>query len=236
VAKTRLNQYSGRLSAERATLGMNAALRNARRLAVDARRLLDAGSPPAAASLAALSIEESGKVSILRGLVLARNDSELRESWREYRSHTKKNVAWILPDIAAKGVNNLEGFRPIFDSNSNHPQLLDSIKQLGFYTDCLGDGNWSEPAEVIENGLAQSLVATAELLSLKKPITVREVQLWIEHLGPVWKGPIDWMKKAVEHWHAAMVAEGLLEHTSTVPIGEFLWERDPTPNSTGPGV
>lgn len=210
---------------------MNVALRNARRLALDARRLLEAGSPPSAASLAALSIEKSGKMSILRGLVLAHSHSELRESWRDYRSHTKKNAAWILPHLAARGVSNLEGFRPIYDSKSNHPGLLDSVKQLGFYTDC----HRSEPAEVIDEGLAQSLVATAELLALEKTISAREVELWIEHLGPVWKGPMDWTKKAVENWHGAMVAEGLLELTS-LPIGEFLSERGATPDSSGPGV
>jgi AbiV family abortive infection protein len=235
MPKRRLNQHSGRLTAEQAAAGMNVALRNARRLALDARRLLEAGSPPSAASLAALSIEESGKVSILRGLVLAHSDSELRESWRDYRSHTKKNVAWILPHLAARGVRNLEGFRPIFDSTSNHPELLDSVKQLGFYTDCLGKGHWSEPAEVIDEGLARSLVATAELLAIEKMVSAREVELWIEHLGPVWKGPMDWMKKAVENWHAAMVTDGLLESTG-LPIGEFLWERGATPDPSEPGV
>ncbi|MGM0985309.1 MAG: AbiV family abortive infection protein, partial [Pseudomonadota bacterium] len=48
-------------------------------------------------SLATLSIEESGKVSILRAMSLARDEKELKEEWRRYRSHTNKNVQWILP-------------------------------------------------------------------------------------------------------------------------------------------
>ena len=46
---------------------MNAARRNARRLAEDAKLLLEAGRYPTATALAVLSIEESGKMSILRG-------------------------------------------------------------------------------------------------------------------------------------------------------------------------
>jgi len=49
---------------------MNAATRNARRLAADARLLLDAGRLPTAAALATLSIEETGKVSILREIAV----------------------------------------------------------------------------------------------------------------------------------------------------------------------
>jgi AbiV family abortive infection protein len=58
---------------------MTAASENAARLAQDAILLLDAGCLPTACSLAVLSIEESGKVSILRAMSLARDDNELIE-------------------------------------------------------------------------------------------------------------------------------------------------------------
>lgn len=235
MAIKHLNPHSGRLTAESAAAGMNAALRNARRLALDARGLLQSGSFPSAASLAALSIEESGKVSILRGLVLARGDAELRASWRAYRSHTKKNGAWILPQFVAKGARHLEELRTLFDSSSDHPEVLDSIKQVGFYTDCLGRAHWSEPGDVIDGDLARALVVTAEGLALEKTISVREVELWIEHLGPVWKGPIDWMKKALENWHAAMEAEGLVE-LGSVGFKQFLWGRETGPITPDSGV
>jgi AbiV family abortive infection protein len=63
--------YSGPLDALKVAEGINAANRNAQRLATDARILLDVKRYPTAAALAALSIEEGGKSSILRGLALA---------------------------------------------------------------------------------------------------------------------------------------------------------------------
>ena len=63
-----LPQYKGKLDPEQIAQGMNAARRNAQRLADDAKLLLSAKRYPTAASLAILSIEESGKVSILRGI------------------------------------------------------------------------------------------------------------------------------------------------------------------------
>ena len=189
---------------------MTAASENAARLAQDAKLLLDSGRLPTACSLAALSIEESGKVSILRAMSLAREDSELKEEWKRYRSHTNKNVQWILPQLVAEGARKLDDLRPLFDKDAEHPFMLDQIKQIGFYTDCLGNkGHWSIPDEVINGELASQLVSTAELLCSVPPTSEREIELWVEHLGPVWKKDMNWMKRAVANWYEAMQREGL---------------------------
>lgn len=62
MTSSKLPQFKGELSAAQIASGMNAARRNARRLADDARLLLDAERFSSAASIAVLSIEESGKV------------------------------------------------------------------------------------------------------------------------------------------------------------------------------
>lgn len=189
---------------------MTAASKNAARLAQDAKLLLDAGRFSTACSLAALSIEESGKVSILRAMSLARDDNELKEEWKRYRLHTNKNVQWILPQLVAEGAKRLDDLRPLFDKGAEHPFLLDQVKQLGFYTDCLGNkGHWSIPEEVVDGELTNQLVATAELLSSVSPTSEREIELWVEHVGPVWKKDLNWMKRAVANWYEAMQREGL---------------------------
>ena len=81
MAKDKLSRYNGELSAAQIAHGMNAACRNARRLADDAKLLLDAGRYPTAASIAVLSIEESGKKSVLRGLAFAPNKEAQRSAW-----------------------------------------------------------------------------------------------------------------------------------------------------------
>ena len=206
----KLPSYKGKLSISQIAEGMTAASKNAARLAQDAKLLLEAGRHPTACSLAALSIEESGKVSILRAMSLARDDSELKEEWKRYRSHTNKNVQWIFRQLVAEGARRLDDLRPLFDKDAEHPYILDQIKQLGFYTDCLGNkGHWSIPDEVIDGELANQLVTSAGLLSSASPTSEREIELWVEHVGPVWKKDMNRMKRALVNWYEAMQQEGL---------------------------
>ena len=209
MGREKLDQYKGPLSPADVAAGMNAANGNARRLAEDAALLLERGRFPTAAALAALAIEEAGKTSILRGLSLARDEQELKEAWREYRSHTKKNAVWILPSLVADGARSLDDFRSMYDPGSDHPHVLDQLKQLGFYTDCLGQAHWAISERIIDERLARSPVDVANLLAREKVITAEEIELWVEHMRPVWKGPMPWMKQALLDWHRAMRARGL---------------------------
>jgi AbiV family abortive infection protein len=211
MVKRKLNSYKGRLTPQQIADGMNAALDNARRLVEDAKLLLIDGRFPTATSLAILAIEESGKLSVLRSLALAKDPAEVREAWKDYRSHTKKNVAWLLPKLVGEGARKLEDMRPLFDESSDHPYLLDQIKQLGFYTDCLGQAHWSEPSNVIGEDLAKSIVQIAEIMTRWRRITSTEIELWIRHIKPVWKKDLGWMKQALVNWHREMKGKGLAQ-------------------------
>ncbi|TRZ96682.1 MAG: AbiV family abortive infection protein [Dehalococcoidia bacterium] len=189
---------------------MNAAIDNAARLAHDARILLESHSYPSAASLAILSIEESGKVAMLRELALARGECERTDAWRGYRSHTRKNFMWLLPELAVQGARKLSDFRKLTDPSSDHRYILDQVKQIGFYTDCLGASHWSLPHEVIDKTLASLLVDVASLLATKHHATTKEVELWIKHMQPVWRTSPVWMEAALKNWYADMQAHGLV--------------------------
>ncbi|MCC8619930.1 AbiV family abortive infection protein [Xanthomonas vesicatoria] len=217
----KLDAYKGRLTAEQIAEGMSAAAENAARLVEDAEVLLDRGSFATAVSLAALAIEEAGKVSILRALAVARTDEEVRDCWKDYRSHTCKNAAWIFPQLFASGARQLESFRPMFAEKSDHTAILDNLKQLGFYTDCLGNAHWARPSNVIDAQLALQVVSTAKILSHPSKHSVREVALWVEHIGPVWKQDMTWMKQALLNWQDAMYREGL-STTTAEAMGEFV--------------
>jgi len=219
VAKKKLDSYKGKLSAHQAAAGINAAIQNAKRLAEDASLLFEAGRFPSAASLAILSIEESGKVSILRSLALAKTREEIADAWREYRSHTKKNASWLLPQLAEQGARKLDDFRPLFEEYSDHPYILDQLKQIAFYTDCLGGAHWSMPQEVIDGSLANMLIQVARTLAKDKQVSENEIELWIKHIGPVWKRDPSWMKKALCNWYREMQDAGL------APAGENEMEK-----------
>jgi AbiV family abortive infection protein len=188
---------------------MNAAGRNAERLCDDASLLLQEARYPSAAALAALSIEEAGKLSILRRLAVARDEEEVAECWRNYRWHTKKNIAWLLPQLVADGARRLDDFSPLFDGESDHPELLDQVKQISFYSDCLGNRHWSEPEDVVDKELATSLVKTAQILVPRREVSKKEIELWIKHLKPVWNLSDKLAKQALEDWYEDMQRHGL---------------------------
>ena len=168
---------------------MNAARSNAGRLAADARFMLDAKRIPTAVALAALSIEESGKVSILRAIAIADSAEAIKKGWQQYRDHRSKNGCWILPELVANGARKLDDLSEIVNRDGEHTALLNSLKQIGLYTDCYGDAHWSVPGKIFEakdTTFADILVKTAEVMARGEEVTVREVELWVEHLKPVW--------------------------------------------------
>lgn len=219
MTKKKLESYKGKLSAHQVAAGINAAIQNAKRLSEDASLLFEAGRFASAAALAILSIEESGKVSILRWLALAKTSEEIAEAWRDYRSHTKKNASWLLPQLTQQGARKLDDFKPLFEESSDHPYILDQLKQIAFYTDCLGTAHWSMPQEVIDRSLAKMLIQVARILAKDKHVSKTEIELWIKHIGPVWKRDPSWMKQALCNWYREMQDAGL------APAGENEMEK-----------
>jgi AbiV family abortive infection protein len=197
-----LKQYRGPLSALQAAEGMNAAARNARRLAEDAKLLLASERFPSAASLAILALEECGKVVILRELLIADSQKELSDNWRRYRKHTEKNYFALMPDLVRLGAKKLDEFRNLFTKETDSQRALyDAVKLLGFYTDCYGDAHWSIPAAVIDASLAAQLVSFAETFTKEKdPVTVKELELWIFHMsgGATLEKLLKWCSAMVE--------------------------------------
>lgn len=209
MASQKLTPYKGLLNLPEVADGINAAIRNARRLAEDARVLLKAGRIPTAASIAALSIEEAGKVPVLRQIALATPEKEAARAWKDYRRHTKKNFMWLLPQVVDSGARKLQDFGSLVLPDAEHPQLLDQLKQLGFYTDSYKRGHWHYPEDIIDNDLAESLLHTAELLATSKEVTQQEIELWIKHLSPVWGKGQERMQQALIDWYADMQESGL---------------------------
>lgn len=210
----KLNSYRGSLTPRQVVEGMNAARRNAKRLAEDAKLLFEAERFPSAAALAILSIEESGKTSVLRGLAVASNEDELVQGWKGYRTHATKNAHWILLELAESGARKLSDFSQVVSPSSDHSALLDSLKQVAFYTDCLGSAHWSEPSECITKELADSLVFIADTLSKSdSEITEQEIRLWVKHLQPAWHMGDNARQKAILDWHDEMVRSGLARNS-----------------------
>jgi AbiV family abortive infection protein len=170
-----------------------------------------------AASLAILAIEEAGKVSLIRELLVL-PDSDLKMAWRRYRSHTEKNVIGSFFDHVNASPN-LEDFRPLFEKTNDNPRVLDAVKQLGFYSDCLGSCHWSVPAEVVNEPLAQSLLLTVRTLIPTGECamqTAPELELWVKHLRPVWGREMPAMKRGIIDCYQEASDSGVLRGGHTV--------------------
>jgi len=219
MADRKLKQYRSFLTTEQIAAGMTCAKRNAKRIAEDAQLLFDAERYPSALSLAILSLEESGKLIVLRKMATVTTEQECLDLWRDYRRHTAKHTLTLMPERISKGARRLIEFKEcVDDSAQGEKETYDALKQLGFYTDCLGDAHWSIPTEVIDGKLAEMLVRFAASTSLQeRETTPREIELWVMHMQTGLTRPnlISWAK--------AMVAEGLQPEGYAEGLADFTF-------------
>lgn len=128
---------------------------------------------------------------------------------------------WQLPQLVAEGARKLDDFGPLFNETSDHPYILDEVKQIGFYTDCLGKAHWSIPGEIIDEELARTIVFIANVFMRDKKVESEEIELWIKHLGPVCMRSHELMEKGLENWYAEMQEVGLAPNGSN-EMEEFI--------------
>jgi len=217
----RLDQYRGKLTAGQIACGMNHAIANAKRLISDAELLLENGKYASASGLAILAIEEYGKLGILRGLATATKDEDLRYWWKAYRTHTQKNLFLLLPPLIASGAKQLDDLMPMFSDHIT-PRIIDNLKQIGFYTDCLANAQWSVPTEVINVKIVEFIVSFSKSIVWKRhEVTEKEIDLWIKHIGPVLNSDWQTMKGALEDFFIEMRNSGLMKEDID-DFGSFL--------------
>jgi AbiV family abortive infection protein len=190
-----LTQYRGRLTPEELAEGAKLALENARRLIFDAKLLYGARRFATAAALSILAIEELGKQPILDCMAYA-NDDELEAHWRRYRSHSAKNVRWILPAAADQGLGSLEDLAALFNPQSPHAIFADELKQIYLYTDCREDRSWSVPEDATPE-MAKFLLDATERLANVPPMTSKRIALGAKHFSGLPKGDLAVWKAAL---------------------------------------
>lgn len=210
--------YSGTLTPAQAANGINAAIANVNRLTEDAKLLFEAQRYPTATSLAILAIEEYGKINILKEIARTENDSELRALWKDYRTHKKKNRAWIFPGLLGNGEDFSKVVTQVFDPNSEHPELLDHIKQLGFYTYCMDNQHWSYPGSRIDEKIARNFMELAEFFSKAAQATPEEIETWVKHFRGVSYQDASAFRTALCEYHSELQSRGL----SSQKMDDFL--------------
>jgi len=215
-------QFTQKISIKLAVEVTNGAIENATSLYNDAKLLYDNEKYARAISLAILSIEESGKPSIIRHILLEDDPKEISKLWKSYRRHQDKNSMWIVPELIFKGAKKLEDMKKVVNENSTHFQLLDNLKQLCFYSDVFSKGKMSIPSKVANKDIALSILEIAKLNINNTFNTEETLEIWIKHLKPVWKQDMDKMKQALVNCYSELEEKKLIEKGSTSKMSDFL--------------
>lgn len=215
-------QFTQKLSIKLATEISNGALENAKSLYEDAKLLYDNEKYARAISLAILSIEESGKPSIIRSILLEDDPKELSKLWKSYRRHQDKNSMWIIPELILKGAKKIDDLRKVVDKDSDHFQILDDLKQLCFYSDVFTKGKLSIPQNVATKEIAQSIVEIARINIKEVLFTEESLEIWVKHLKPVWKQEMHKMKLAVKNCYLELETKKIIEEGMASKMDVFL--------------
>lgn len=114
------------------------------------------------------------------------------------------------------------------DVRSDHGRFIDTVKQDCFYSSFTDAGTSSSPDQRADSELAATMLTVAKLLvgERSSPMTSEaELQLWVKHQNPVWKSPMDEMKRALAACYAEAEARGILQGSGTAAgMLDFLFE------------
>ena len=199
--------FKGELNVEEAAIGLDLAIQNANRLLADAEILYAAESYASAITLAVLSIEEAGKAGVIRGILRAKDPVQLKKAWREFRSHNSKSILWIVPHMAMTGEPETFGdFAGL--STSNHPQVLDRVKQLATYTECLEGSMWADPKSIGGKDVAEYVLFSARFLAAQPAESQRGLELWLETVKHD-AATVEEAEDSMVELYARLQAEGL---------------------------
>lgn len=200
--KSKPDPYRGTLNPFQIAEGIRSVKNNGARLFKDAELLYEQKRFPSASSLAILTIEEFGKIPILRRMALANSPNQWQACWRDFSNHLAKSLSWMIPFLIRSDEKSTEDQYRLF-KESRDPELLNSLKQLGFYVGCYGKAHWALPDKVMEQENADVAMRSARIVCMASqpsmydsPSALRE---WSVHLAGCYSSdPITANNKVVE--------------------------------------
>jgi AbiV family abortive infection protein len=199
---SKLDPYRGTLNPFQIAEGIRCVKINGSRLFKDAEFLYEQKRFPSASSLAILAIEEFGKVPILRRMALATSPEEWKVCWKDFSNHLTKSLNWMVPFLIKNKEKTIEDKYQLF-KDTKEPELLNSIKQLGFYVGCYANAHWASPDKIIEQENADVAMKSALIVSMaSQPSpydTPSALQEWAKQMAGCYSvDPITANNKVVE--------------------------------------
>jgi AbiV family abortive infection protein len=164
---------------------LNAAHRNAKRLALDAKRLFDAGSYSTAMGLAVLALEEHGKAMLMVQVALHRDAKQKAATWRDFYKHRPKVFGQLMRE-RFRQCKTAQDLETAWAATEERVQYVDeNLKQAAFYVGVNEAGDVSEPAKAFPKERVEHFVRAAELLTAKndEPTPVDFIKLMEKHFA-----------------------------------------------------
>jgi AbiV family abortive infection protein len=206
------SQYNQNLTPKKAAEGINAIKSNAHSLINDAELLFEHGRFERATALSILAVEEAGKVSIIRSILLEDDQKELNKEWKRFRNHLDKNWGLAFFEAVQHGNKHFDELKSLL-SDEKSKKSFEYLKQLAFYTEYFKNKKWSTPDKIIDKNLATSILRSAKVFVGDKKSSVstkEELELWVKHMKPVWKKNNTLMKQAIINFYKEAEEKGIL--------------------------
>ena len=152
-------KYEGKLSLEEISKGIKFCLENATALLIDAEILFRAKRYPRSLSLLLTAIQEVGKVTILKKMIMISIDDtkSWKKLWSEFKSHPNKDLFGYSNKISINfSTQPGEAFWHQLLYKKNYASAKEKIRQLSLYSDYISyEKRWWSPEEITEEIVQQ---------------------------------------------------------------------------------
>jgi AbiV family abortive infection protein len=122
--------YRGKLTIEKAAEGIEIIKENSKNLLQEAELLFNNNMNQRAFTLAVLAVEENSKIHIIKSILINDKPEQLRELWKDFKSHTEKNWPLDFLNLPEKSVSSIDKLRVFLMDQGKSSKNLDSKKQL----------------------------------------------------------------------------------------------------------
>ncbi|GBD95239.1 MAG TPA: AbiV family abortive infection protein [Nitrospirae bacterium] len=150
--KILFDKYNGRITIDQIVGGISCCLENAKELFLDAQILRRSQRYPRALSLLLMSMQEAGKIEILRKMasISSGDQKKWKKLWKQFRSHEIKDALGYSHKICtefSKSAGDIFWEQLIYDKNFSSAK--EKARQFALYVDYIAsDNEWWSPSAV----------------------------------------------------------------------------------------
>lgn len=152
-------KYEGSLSLEEISKGITCCLENAAALFIDAEILFKAKRYPRSLSLLLTAIQEVGKVTILKEMIMISIDDtkSWKKLWGKFKSHSDKDLFGYSNKISINlSEQPGEAFWHQLLYKKNYASAKEKVRQYSLYSDYISrEKRWWSPEEIDEEIVQQ---------------------------------------------------------------------------------